>query len=174
MTAQVVFLKGINVGGHRRVRPSVLAKQLARFDVVNVGAAGTFVVGKPVSRTTLRQEIRRRLPFDAEVIICSASDIARLALSNSFARQPSGPQFIRFVGVLAKRRSPSPSVPRSIPPDGEWVVRVLGCRGQFVLGVHRRQMNAIGCLGQLEKIFGVPVAIRGWNTIVAIASILER
>jgi hypothetical protein len=58
--AQVVLLKGVNVGGHRTFRPSVLAKQLERFDVVNVGAAGTFVVRKTVSRTKLRAELLPR------------------------------------------------------------------------------------------------------------------
>ena len=42
--ALVVFLRGVNVGGHRTFRPSVVAKELRKFDVVNVGAAGTFVV----------------------------------------------------------------------------------------------------------------------------------
>src|SRR6185295_12228721 len=45
--AVVVFLRGVNVGGHRRLRPSVLAKELERLDVVSIGAAGTFVVRKP-------------------------------------------------------------------------------------------------------------------------------
>ncbi len=38
--AWVVFLRGVNVGGHKAFRPSVVAKDLAEFDVVNVGAAG--------------------------------------------------------------------------------------------------------------------------------------
>jgi len=71
--------KGINVGGHRNFRPSVLARDLTRFDVVNVGAAGTFVIRKPVSRVKLRAEILRRLPFEAEVVICDSRDFLRLA-----------------------------------------------------------------------------------------------
>ncbi len=38
--ALVVFLRGVNVGGHRTFRPSLLARALSRYDVVNVGAAG--------------------------------------------------------------------------------------------------------------------------------------
>ena len=38
--ALVVFFLGINVGGHRAFRPSVLAKELGIYDAVNVGAAG--------------------------------------------------------------------------------------------------------------------------------------
>jgi len=45
--ALVVFLRGVNVGGHRTFRPSLLANELSDFDVVNVGAAGTFVVRNP-------------------------------------------------------------------------------------------------------------------------------
>jgi hypothetical protein len=48
--ALVVFLRGVNMGGHRTFRPSLLAKELSRFDVVNVGAAGTFIVRKPGAR----------------------------------------------------------------------------------------------------------------------------
>ena len=45
--ALIVFLRGINVGGHRAFRPSVLAKELGIYDAVNVGAAGTLVIRKP-------------------------------------------------------------------------------------------------------------------------------
>jgi hypothetical protein len=55
--ATVAFLKGINVGGHRRFRPTVLAGQLRRFNVVNVGSTGTFVVLKPIGRPNLCAEI---------------------------------------------------------------------------------------------------------------------
>src|SRR4029077_20423952 len=36
--ALVVFLRGVNVGGHRTFRPSVLARELSEYDVVNVQA----------------------------------------------------------------------------------------------------------------------------------------
>ena len=45
--ALIVFLRGVNVGGHRTFRPSTLARELSDYDVVSVGAAGTFVVRKP-------------------------------------------------------------------------------------------------------------------------------
>ena len=172
--ALVVFLKGINVGGHRTARPSVLAKELARFDVVNVGAAGTFVVRKAVSRTELRSALTRRLPFEAEVMICDGSEVVRLTSGDPFAGQPSGPSIIHFVSVLAKRREPSSPVPLSLPSAGAWCLRVLAHHDRFVIGLHRREMKAIGYLGQLEKIFGVPLATRSWNTFRTIARLLKN
>jgi uncharacterized protein (DUF1697 family) len=170
--ALVVLLKGINVGGYRTFRPSILAKELARFDVVNVGAAGTFVIRRPVSRAKLRAELARRLPFDAEVMICNGSDILRLVSGDPFAGQSSGPHIIRFVSVLARRQQPSFPIPLDVPSSGDWGLRVLACQDRFVLGLYRREMKAIGYLGQLEKLFGVPVTTRNWNTILAIARIL--
>jgi uncharacterized protein (DUF1697 family) len=34
-------------------------------------------------------------------------------------------------------------------------------------------MKAISYLGHLEKIFGVPATTRNWNTMLAIARVLE-
>ena len=171
--ALVVLLKGTNVGGHRTFRPSVLAEELKRFDVVNVGAAGTFVVRKTVSRTKLRAEMLRRLPFAADVMICRGSDVLRLASRDPFAGQPSGPDIVRFVSILAQRRRPLPRVPLSLPAAGEWGLKILTHQDRFVLGLYRRQMKAIGYLGQLEKIFGVPVTTRNWNAILAIVRLLR-
>lgn len=172
--AQVVLLRGVNVGGHRVFRPSVLAKELAHLGVVNVGAAGTFVVRGAVGRTQLRAELRRRLPFAAEVMICHGRDILRLASGDPFAGQPSGPDIVRFVGVLARRRRPASPVPLDIPAAGEWGLRVVACEDRFVVGMYRREMKAVGYLGQLDRVFGVPVTTRGWNTILAIARVLKH
>ena len=49
--ALVVFLRGVNVGGHKTFRPAALARELAALDLVNVGAAGTFVVRAAIGQT---------------------------------------------------------------------------------------------------------------------------
>ena len=171
--ALVVLLKGVNVGGRRTFRPTVLAKQLSRFDVLNVGAAGTLVVRKTVGHAKLRAEMLRRLPFAADVMICNGGDILRLASRDPFAGQPSGPSIVRFVSVLAKHRQPSHAVPINLPSDDAWWVRVLTHEGRFLVGIYRREMKAIRYLGRLEKVFGVPVTTRNWNTLLAIARILK-
>jgi uncharacterized protein (DUF1697 family) len=101
--ALVVFLRGVNVGGHKTFRPSMLAEQLKDYNVVNVGAAGTFVIRKPISQVQLRAELLRRLPFEAEVMICNGHDLISLASGDPFAGEPPRPDVVRFVSVLAKR-----------------------------------------------------------------------
>jgi uncharacterized protein (DUF1697 family) len=56
----------------------------------------------------------------------------------------------------------------------DWLLKVIAIRGRFVLGLYRRQMKAIGYLGKIEKLFGVPATTRNWNTIEKVVKILRR
>ena len=171
--ALVVFLRGVNVGGHRTFRPSVLARELSDYDVVNVGAAGTFVVRKPQSRAKFRAALLPRLPFQAELMLCSGRDLLRLDTARPFGNRPSPPDVVRFVSILAKAGAVRASLPVSFPSTGRWLVRVLASEGRFVFGMYRRHMKTIGYLGQIDKLYGAPATTRNWNTIAAILRILK-
>src|SRR5271169_4175435 len=171
--ALVVFLRGVNVGGHRTFRPSILARELSGYDVLNVGAAGTFVVRNPGSRAKFRAALLRKLPFEAEIVLCEGRDLLRLETENPFGTQPSPPDVVRFVSILSKAGGVRASLPVKFPPDGEWLVRVIASEGQFVFGMYRRHMKTIGYLGQIDKLYGVPATTRNWNTIAAIMRILK-
>ena len=171
--ALVVLLRGVNVGGHRTFRPSALAGQLKHLDAVNIGAAGTFVIRQPVTGTQLRVELARRLPFDTEIVICQGHEIARLASGDFFADHVVRPDIVRFVSVLSRAPRSLPSTPLRLPSTGRWLVKILVREDRFVVGLYRRHMKAIGHLGKLDRVFGVPVTTRNWNTITAIARVLE-
>jgi len=172
--ALVVFLRGINVGGHRRFRPSILARTLSKYDVVNVGAAGTFVVRKPGSRTNFRAALMKKLPFEAEVALCDGRDLIRLMIDNPFGPEPQRPDVVRFVSILSRASRVRPTLPVTLPPSGEWLVRVIAARDRFVFGEYRRQMRTIGYLGQIDKLFGAPATTRNWNSIGAIVRALNN
>ena len=170
--ALVVLLRGLNVGGHRTFRPSRLAERLQHLDAVNIGAAGTFVIRQPVSRAQLRVEVARRLPFDAEIMICQGREISRLMSHDFFSGHPVRPDVVRFVSVLSRLPRSAPRLPTKLPSGGKWLLKVLGRDGRFVFGLYRRHMKVIGYLSKLDRLFGVPVTTRNWNTITAIARVL--
>jgi uncharacterized protein (DUF1697 family) len=172
--SRVVFLRAVNVGGANRCQPALIAKELAKFGVVNIGAVGTFVVRGNVSEFALRAAIAKKLPFKCEIMICPARDVIKLASKDPFARQPSGADITRFVSVLAKRlRTPS-RLPLSLPSDDDWLLKIIGIQGRFVLGLYRRQMKAISYLGKIEKMLGMPATTRNWNTIEKVVRILRQ
>jgi uncharacterized protein (DUF1697 family) len=172
--ALIVFLRGVNVGGYRTFRPSILARELSDYGVVNVGAAGTFIVGKPGRRAKFRAELLRKLPFKAQVALCEGRDLIRLEAENPFATEPSRPDIVRFVSILLRPGRGPAEIPFALPPRGEWLVRVIASNKRFVFGMYRRRMRTIGYLGQIDKRFGVPTTIRNWNTILAVVRILKR
>jgi uncharacterized protein (DUF1697 family) len=173
----VVFLRAVNVGGANRCQPARIAKQLAKFGVVNIGAVGTFVVREEVTESVLRAALARKLPFKCEIMICPAKSIVDLVREDPFVREPSDLNITRFVMVLRKPLNSSHITRHSslcLPSDDDWLLKVIAIQGRFVLGLYRRQMKAISYLGKLEKLLGVPATTRNWNTIEKVAKILSQ
>src|SRR5436190_12733302 len=120
-----VFLRAVNVGGANRCQPALIAKQLSKFGVVNIGAVGTFVVREKVREPVLRNAIAKKLPFQCEIMICPARDIIKLASKDPFSRQPSDENITRFVNVLAKRLSAPPPLPFDLPSSEDWLLKII-------------------------------------------------
>jgi uncharacterized protein (DUF1697 family) len=151
-----------------------VAKELQRFDVVNVGATGLFVVRNPGSGQTFRSELVGRLPFDTQVVVCEGADVLALESRSPFQRITVDPDHVRFVSILTGPvRGRLPAMPFGIPSNDDWYVRMIGRKGQFVFGVYRRHMKTISYLGQIDKALGAPVTTRNWNTIDAVLKILK-
>ena len=151
----------------------MLAKELGAYDVVNVGAAGTFVVRKPVSRANFVAELRRKLRFDAEIALCEGSDLIQLEMENPFGTEPSRPDVVRFVSILSRAGRGKMRLPIAIPENGEWFVRIIGLKNRLVFGVYRRHMKTISYLGQIDELLRAPATTRSWTTILSVLRILK-
>jgi uncharacterized protein (DUF1697 family) len=172
--ALVVLLRGVNVGGHRTFRPADLARQLAHLEVVNIGAAGTFVVRRPVTIARLRAELAERLPFETQMMICDGREVAHVMARHPYADQPARPDIVRFVSVLPRRQRKAPPLPIQLPATGKWLLQLLAVDGRYAFGAYRRDMKVVGYLGRIDQLLGVPVTTRNWNTMAAIAKTLNE
>src|SRR5436305_7597181 len=99
--------------------------QLKDYGVVNIGAAGTFVVRRPISKMRLCSELLRNLPFEAEVMTCTGQELIAAASANPFDDELLRSEIVRFVSVLAKPPQVPASIPIRIPEKGKWLVKVL-------------------------------------------------
>ena len=171
--ALVIFLRGVNVGGHKTFRPSVYARELSAYEVVNVGAAGTFIAWSPGDAGRFRAELLRRLPFTAEIACCEGSDLVRLAERNPFGTEPPLPDVVRFVSILLEAGGVRSKLPIVLPAEGEWLVRLIAQDKKFVFGEYRRHMKTIGYLGQIDRLCGAKAPTRNWKTLTAIVRILK-
>ena len=118
--ASVVLLRAANVGGHQTFKPSELVKALKAFDVVSVGAAGTFVVNATVSDAQIRQGFARNLPFEPEMMIFTGTEVAALVKSSLYGKLPAGAK--PFVTALSKKPVPAPKLPIEAPEGGPWQI----------------------------------------------------
>lgn len=168
--SSVVFLRAVNVGGHKTFRPSILAKKLDRLGVINIGAAGTFVVPGAGAPRDVRAEFLKRLPFEAELMTCRGSDVLDLAAKERF---PDAEGLRRFVSVMSRRPRKLPPLPFSQPAGDRWEVKVIGVTGVFALSVWRRLGKSfVDPNGVVEKGLGVRATTRNWNTIERICDVL--
>jgi len=166
-------MRGVNVGGHKKFQPSALARELADLDVVNVGAAGTFVVRRPIGQSALRSAILRRLPFVAELMICPGRDITKLVRGDPFQVDRLEKDVRPFVTVMAKTPRSLARLPLYQPNVDRWEVKVIAINGRFALSLWRKMGRGILYPNEVvEKHFGVSATTRGWNTITAIGELL--
>jgi uncharacterized protein (DUF1697 family) len=168
--ALVVFLRGVNVGGNRTFRPSVLAQQL---EAVNVGAAGTFVVKRAVGVATLRREIRKRLAFDAEVMICPAAEISAILGTPPFGTRAPAEGVRWFVSVMAEAPAEPLTFPLERPSGVGWQVKVIGAKRRYAFSLWRPRPRQLLYPNEvIEKSCGVAATTRGWPTLLTIGKVL--
>lgn len=162
--AYVIFIRAANVGGSSVFSTAELAKTL---DLVNIGAAGTFVSSRRVSVA----EVSVALPFALDVVIQPAAAVLRLVDAGPPAA-PAGVQV--FVSVLLAAAKRSPRLPLVQPPGRPWALRVVAKRGPFVVSLRRiEQQRGLDLSAVLERAYGVRATTRGWPTFERIATALR-
>lgn len=172
--SSVVFMRGVNVGGHKAFRPSVLARQLAPLRVVSVGAAGTFVLHADVDETEIRSAFLKHLPFDAQLMICPARDVIDLVDLDPFSDEASRKADGQFISVLEIRPRTRPRLPLYVPEGRDWQVGVTAVHGRFVATLLRRVGRTLLYPNEVvEKRLGVAATTRGWQTILKVRQALR-
>lgn len=172
--ASVVFLRAANVGGTSVFRPAELVKVLKHLDVVNIGAAGTFVVRSSASPAVIRQEFLAEMPFVPTMAVRPGREVIALVRSRPFKGVAFSKDLRGWVAVMTGPPKHKPAVPLSAPAGAGWYLRVDEIRGLVALGLQRRHPERpINTAKSLETALGVPVTVRWWETIEKIAKILE-
>jgi uncharacterized protein (DUF1697 family) len=169
-----VFLRAVNVGGANRCQPARIAKELAKFGVVNIGAVGTFVVREDVSESVLRTSIAKKLPFKCEIMICPGKEIIDLAKENPL-KGKTGNAIDAHVTIMATRPTKLPKLPIYAPSKEKWEIRISRVVETAVLSLRRRVEGGRLYPNQIiEKLFGIPATTRTWNTIEKVAKVLSQ
>ncbi len=170
----VVFLRAANVGGKNVFRPAQLARALDHLDVVNVGAAGTFVVRGKASAARIRREILARLPFEPSLAVVPAREVVALVRSDPFAGVRFSKDRRGWVAVLDSRPRHRAELPVFDPAPKAWKVRFDRVHGCFALGLWQRRPGGFVFPSHVvEKALGVPATTRWWETVERTAKLAQ-
>ena len=172
--AHIVFLRASNVGGRNVFRPAQLARDLAHLDVVNIGAAGTFVVRARTSAEEVRREILARLAFVPDLSVHAADDVVAFVARDPFR----GVRFRRdrrgWVAALAGKPRASPRLPIAMPAGRGWSVRLDAVEGRFAMGMWRPpRAGFVFPSNVVEEALGVRATARWWETFVKVARVVD-
>lgn len=172
--AHVVFMRAANVGGKNVFRPAKLAADLEHLELVNIGAAGTFVVRARASAAAIRREILSRLPFEPGLAIIPATEVVALTRRAPFKGRRLSKDLRGWAAALCQSPKSRPTLPIEAPASRAWSVRFERIEGPFALGLLQRRPGGFVFPNQVvEKALGVPATTRWWETIEKIAAVVD-
>jgi uncharacterized protein (DUF1697 family) len=172
MKSYIALLRGINVGGHKKVAMAdlrALVSELGFADVRSLLQSGNLVFRSSARSAAqiehlLEAALKKRLALQIDVFVRTAEEWEALVTQNPLRaeaeRDPS-----HFVAVLFKQAPPAEKVKElRAAITGPEVVRAKGREAYIVypddMG-HSRLTNAL-----IEKKLGTRATARNWNTVL--------
>ncbi|MDR3686108.1 MAG: DUF1697 domain-containing protein [Coriobacteriia bacterium] len=176
MTRFVALLRGVNVGGSRKVEMAALRAALERVGFVDVRTylqSGNVVFAAdsgtaPQHALAVAQCIEREFGFPVDTLVLACDELARIAASNPFlAADSSVDERWLHAAFLLEPLTAEEFDARALPAD-EGERALLGDGAVYLLlphGVGRSKL-ATG----IGRVLNTPMTSRNWRTVTALAA----
>lgn len=177
MAVYISLIRGINVGGNNIVKMQELK---ALFEDLGFRNARTYIqsgnvvfeAGEEGSGESIRQTIedgfRAAFGFSASVIVRSAGELASVIAGNPF-ELAAAEDFKRLYVFFLSGEPDKEALERLAPyENGEDIIRVAG-RDMYIL-FHTKISDSPLSRLSLDKLLGLSVTSRNWNTVTKLAA----
>jgi len=170
-TAYVALLRGINVGGHRKVPMKdlrALVEEAGGTNVATYVQSGNVVLTSTASADGLRDDLEQRLEqtfgFDVAVMVRSLAEMKTIVAKNPYGHEADDPTkvFVVFLGGTVKDADLTALDPAAFAPD-EFVGRENEVYLHLPNGAGRSKLA-----GSIERKVKVPATVRNWRTVTAL------
>jgi len=180
MSKYVAFLRGINVGGHKKVKMEDLRKTFMSTGFENVKtllASGNVLFEAPkTAENSLVQQIGKMLEktfgFEIGVIIRSIDGLQKLADQNPFQGIEVTPKTRLYITFLSDKPNSSLKIPYQ-SPDGNFKILSATNSEVFSVLIVTPNSRSVDLMNVLEKEYGRKITTRNWNTIEKILKAAE-
>jgi uncharacterized protein (DUF1697 family) len=178
----IALLRGVNVGGHKRVPMAelrALAAGLGWSDAQTYVQSGNLVFrsdGKAASlAAALVEELHSHFGFEVPVAVCSREDWRRHSAGGVFpdaeAERPKALHLGLVAGSGAKVTQKAVAALAPYCKSGERVAVSAGALWiDFLGGVAKTKLTP----AVLDRVVGAPVTLRNWNTVGALAALADE
>jgi uncharacterized protein (DUF1697 family) len=177
MTTFIALLRGINVGGHKKIEMAALralAGELGYADVQSYIQSGNLIFTSPdpaaAVEVALEQAIADRFGFSVDVLVRAAADWPALLRHNPFlAACAAEPQLVMM--ALAKR-PPQPGAVAALRERATQGERIEAAGEALWIhyaggGVARSKLSP----AVIDRLVGSPVTARNWRSVLKLAEL---
>jgi uncharacterized protein (DUF1697 family) len=171
----VALLRGINVGGHKKVSMADLKKAFESLGFKNVRtvlASGNVVFEAPekdrAPAGTIGAKLERAFGFPVPVVLRTIRELQAIIASDPFKEAVSGPGVKFYVTFFSEKRT---SRPDRLPPKPDADFRLVRVTPSEVFSVIRPSPDAgtPDLMAFLKRAFGKEVTTRNWQTVIKLA-----
>ena len=174
-SAIVAFLRGVNVGGHKKIAMAALKSAFESMGFRNVRtvlASGNVLFEAPDKDPRMDLKVGRGLEqalgFPVKVVLRSVRELRTMVDSDPFKGIPSGPDIKLYVTFFAQR-TPGRSRLR-VPASAKGVRIIRVTQGEIFSAVKLSPgVGTPDLMAFLERAIGSEVTTRNWQTVIRLA-----
>lgn len=175
MVKYVAFLRGINVGGHKKIKMDDLRAAFASWGFTNIKtllASGNVLFdSKKANSHALKQILEKNIAatfgFEVPVILRTLEEIQDLADADPFKGIKVTPQTRLYATFLSEKPTSKLKIPYTSPEKDFTIVQVTNGEVLSVLTLTPNR-GTIEAMAILEKEFGKNITTRNWNTVIKV------
>lgn len=171
----VAFLRGINVGGNKKMPMADLKKMLERAGFANVKtllASGNVLFESPVSdikklKDIMGKDMEKTFGFCPDIIIRTKDQIQKLIASDPFKKIKVTPMTRLYVTFLSEKSKSTLKIPYVSPQKDFTILKLTN--GEIISVMELIERGTVDAMEILEKEFGKKITTRNWNTVLKTA-----
>lgn len=178
MTRQIVLLRGINVGGHRRVAMADLRVLLVRLGFEGVRThlqSGNVVLDSGASpeqvRLTIERALAAELGVDVEIFVRTRDELADVIACDPLGDIVDNPSryLVSFLSAEPDSVGVREAAAVDVAPE-QFVVRGREIYAWHPDGVHNSKLAKV----LSERRLGVTATARNWNTVTKLLALADE
>ncbi len=168
----VALLRGINVGGNKKVPMADLKKMMEKMGYTNVKTLlnsgnvmfDTAEKSMPAIKKAFEAQFEKTFGFSSHTIIRSITEIEKLVKANPFKRIKVTPATRLYVTFLSDKPTSTLKIPYE---SADKLYRILSVDDSCICSVLivTDTKNTTDAMKILEKEYGKNVTTRNWNTV---------